>query len=532
MENIITKFEILADKSIEIKPKDTTTLITGFSGTGKTLMFKLIKYALGEKKGIDISTAKEQLKGLSAVQITFSNGDVFYRKVDTSFVAKIKHGNAEFIPADEKEYKKDIGALFGHEDIKVLRNESEAKATTFTISEYLNTLFFDEARLTDEKTFIEAEGHDNKIKLKNYYRYFLTGEIIESKIIKDAQNEKKNNEMAEKSLSFLGKQVSKPSSSDRIKRSKLEKQLETLKKQEIDIFNLLKGLHNDITIQKINENKLLSLYDLYNSQLQEIKAADLFDKFMEPAEIKCHNCGESIKWQPIANTESEIARLNGLLLDIKKTITSIEKQIKKWEDETVSLNTKLSTIKVDKETIVDELEKIDKQIENYLAYEKLRSFLAIKSDAPKPATEALEKKEIDIEERFKTQINALCAAISDRLKAWKLKTKTNVGFNHDRFDFTFDGTLRCFLPKGYRGFCTVAVIIELIKHMKTVNVPCFNFILVDTVWKVASFGEEKLEEVVTEFLKDISNTGIQIIIFENENIWAESDKYLHITLGT
>ena len=532
MENIITKFEIFADKYLEIKPKDTTTLITGFSGTGKTLMFKLIKYALGERKGIDISTAKEQLKGLSAVQITFSNGDVFYREVDTNFVAKIKHGNAEFIPADEKEYKKAIGALFGHEDIKVLRSKTEAKVTTFTISEYLNTLFFDEARLTDEKTFIEAEGHDNKIKLKNYYRYFLTGEIIESKIIKDAQDEKKNSEMAIKSLSFLGKQVSKPSSSDRTKRNKLEKQLEKLKKREINISDRLKELHNNITIQKINENKLLSLYDLYNSQLQEIKAADLLDKFMEPAEIKCPNCGESIKWQPIANTESEIARLNELLKKKKKTIASIEKQIKKCKDEIASLNTELSGIKLDKNKIVDELEKIDKQIENYLAYEKLRSFLTIKSNAPQPATETLEKKEIDIEEQFKTQIDILCAAISDRLKAWKLKTKINVGFNHERFDFTFDGTLRCFLPKGYRGFCTVAVIIELIKHMKTVNVPCFNFILVDTVWKVASFKEEKLEEVVTEFLNDISNTGIQIIVFENENIGQESDKYLHITLDT
>lgn len=531
MENIITKFEILADNSITIEPKDTTTLITGFSGAGKTLMFKLIKYALGEKKAIDINTAKAQYKGLTAVRITFSNGDVFYRKVDDSFVAKIILGNGDEIPeADEKTYKKAIGALFGHEDIKVIQREGDAKTITFTISEYLNTLFFDEARLTDEKTFIEAEGRANEPKLKNYYRYFLTGKIIEEKIIKDAQTERKNNDMTKKAVTFLSKQVIKPSSEDKIKRNKFEKQLKIFGKREIDISDRLKELNNDIAIQNINKNKLLSLLDLYNSQLLEIKSADIFDKFMESAEIKCPHCGESIKWQSIDDKETEMARLNGLLSDIQKTIASIGQLIKKDETEVASLRSELTMIEAEKKRIIDEMTEIDKQIENYLAYEKLKSYLAIKNSVLKSASIALTQKEIELEEEFKTQINAVCVAISNRLKTWKLITKTNVSFDHERFDFTFDGILRCYLPKGYRGFCTVAVIIELIKHMKTVHVPCFNFILVDTVWKVASFNEEKLEEVVTEFLNDISNTGIQIIVFENENIGEKSDKYNHIIL--
>lgn len=531
MENIITKFEILADNPIIIEPKATATLITGFSGAGKTLMFKLIKYALGEKKAIDVNTAKAQYKGLYAVRLTFSNGDVFYRKVDASFVAKVIFGNGEEIPeADEKTYKKAIGALFGHEDIKVITREGDAKTITFTISEYLNTLFFDEARLTDEKTFIEAEGYANEPKLKNYYRYFLTGEIIETQIIKKVQAEKKNDQLAQKTVKFLKKQVEKPSSSDRNKKSKLEKELERLNKQEVDISNLLKELDNNIAIQKINVNKLLSLNDLYNSQLLEISAADLFDKFMESAEIKCPNCGESIKWQSITNTETEISRLNGLLLDIHKTIASIEQQIKIDESEIASLNNKLTAIESEKKKIIDEKAKIDKRIEDYLAYQKLKSILEIKKDEAKPADAALKEKEINIEENFKMQINDLCSAISDRLKTWKLTTKTDVSFDHEKFDFTFNGVSRRYIPKGYRAFCTVAVIIELIKHMKSVNVPCFNFILVDTVWKVASFNEENIKEVVTEFLNDISNTGIQIIVFENENIGEESDKYKHIIL--
>jgi hypothetical protein len=274
----------------------------------------------------------------------------------------------------------------------------------------------------------------------------------------------------------------------------------------------------------------MSLFDLYNSQVLEIKSADLLDQFMESAEIKCPNCGESINWQSINDKETEIKRLNVLLSDIQKTITSIEQQIKKEETEVVSLSSESTTIEVEKKQIIDEITEIDKRIENYLAYEKLKSYLAIKNSVSKPASIALTEKETDIEKEFKEQINSLCIAVSNRLKTWKFKTNTDVSFNHERFDFTFDGTLRCYLPKGYRGFCTVAVIIELIKHMKSVSVPCFNFILVDTVWKVASFNEENINEVVTEFLNDISNTGIQIIVFENENIGEESDKYKHIIL--
>lgn len=52
--------------------------------------------------------------------------------------------------------------------------------------------------------------------------------------------------------------------------------------------------------------------------------------------------------------------------------------------------------------------------------------------------------------------------------------------------------------------------------MQSKGIPCFNFILIDTVWKVASFEQENLVEVVDNFLLDLSQETIQTIIFENE----------------
>ena len=42
MNNILSKIEILADSNIIIEPSENTTLITGASGEGKTLLFKAI----------------------------------------------------------------------------------------------------------------------------------------------------------------------------------------------------------------------------------------------------------------------------------------------------------------------------------------------------------------------------------------------------------------------------------------------------------------------------------------------------------
>lgn len=89
MENIISKIEIFADANITIEPSENTTLITGASGEGKTLLFKLITYTLGNDSKIEEDEAKRQFPGLYAIRLTFSNGYIFERKLSKEFEAKI-----------------------------------------------------------------------------------------------------------------------------------------------------------------------------------------------------------------------------------------------------------------------------------------------------------------------------------------------------------------------------------------------------------------------------------------------------------
>lgn len=532
MEIIITRFEILAEKNIQIEFKNTLTLITGFSGVGKTLMFKLIKYALGDKKAVDIETAKKEYKGLHAVQISFSNGDVFYREISDNFNARVKHKNKEFSDVDEKEYKKNIGALFNHADIKVLKNDKKAEASTFTISEYLNTMLFDESRLTDTKAFIDSEGYTNETKLKNYFKYFLTGKIIDLNVINKARDEKRNNDEAKKALALLKTKINMPSNAVKNKREKLMNKLQSLEKKENSYLDDLKALKEEIAVQRISKSKLISLYDLYTNQLQEVTNADLLDQFMRPAEIKCSHCGNSIRWEPIIDVDSEILRLRKIISDLKNTIKLIDEQVNKENIKIENVNKKILEVNDFKKKIVGEIDKISNEIENYLMYDKIKNILSLDTKNQQYATDVLKNEKNDIDLQFKQQVKLMCIAISNRLKTWKLQTKTEVTFDENRFEFTFNGTPRCLLPKGYRGFCTVAVIIELILHMKSINVPCFNFILIDTVWKVASFGKEDLNDVVKNFIQDICKLGIQIIIFENENIYSSNnDLYKRVELS-
>lgn len=163
------------------------------------------------------------------------------------------------------------------------------------------------------------------------------------------------------------------------------------------------------------------------------------------------------------------------------------------------------------------LAEIDKLIYKYDIFEKSKAILSVSDKATQNSYQEkliAEKEKWDNE--FEKQMEILCSAISNRLNKWGVISKKEVSFDLERFDFKFNGTVRPLLPKGYKGFCSVAMILELIHHMKSKGIPCFSYILIDTVWKVAAFEQENLEEVVDNFLLDLSQETIQTIIFENE----------------
>ncbi len=518
MNNILSKIEIFADSNIAIEPSENTTLITGASGEGKTLFFKLVTYALGNDSKIDADEAKRQFPGLSAVRLTFSNGYIFERKLSKDFVAKIiTNDNKEISLDDNKEYREQVGKLFNHKNIKVLKKGNPPTLTTFTVPEYINTLFFNESRIVSDNTLIDVEGRAEEIKLANYYKYFLTGKIIDLSVVEGAKQESKASTESKKFIKYFSSKVEKPSAAVINERQKINSTIKRNNKRLELLTNELEENSKQVKSLIISRNKMQALQALYNSQLSEIDAAKLLDGFMTGAEIVCEKCGHKIQWEEMVDSDDEKIELLLQLKEINKTLSKADKELESYQKKIKDTKIQIEDTKKETYVISQRLVEIDKLIYKYDIYEKSKAILSVRD---KTTQNSYQDKLIAEKEKwnkeFENQMEILCSAISKRLNKWGVVSKEEVSFDMRRFDFKFNGTLRPLLPKGYKGFCSIAMILELIHHMKSKGIPCFNFILIDTVWKVASFEQENLVEVVDNFLLDLSQETIQTIIFENE----------------
>ena len=518
MEKIISKIEIFADSNITIEPSENTTLITGASGEGKTLLFKLITYTLGNDSKIEEDEAKRQFPGLCSIRLTFSNGYVFERKLSKDFDGKIiTEGNEEITLDNIKKYREYVGKLFNHQDVKVLKKGNPPTLTTFSVPEYINTLFFDESRIVSDNTLIDVEGYAEETKLTNYYKYFLTGKIIDVSIIDGARKESKQSTEAKKIIRYFSRQVEKPSATVKNERQKIRTTIDKNTKKLESLIDELEENSKQFKSLIISRNKMQALQALYNSQMSEIEAAKLLDGFMSGAEIVCEKCGNKIQWEEMVDADEEKAELFLQLKEIDKTLLKVQKEIDSCQKKIKDNKVQIEDIQKENNTLSQKLADIEKLIYKYDIYEKSKAILDVRNKTTQGSFQdklIAEKEKWDRE--FETQMGVLCDAISQRLSKWGIVSKKEVSFDYERFDFKFNGTLRPLLPKGYKGFCSVAMILELIHHMKLKDVPCFNYILIDTVWKVASFEKENLEEVVDNFLVDLSQETIQTIIFENE----------------
>ncbi len=533
MRNTITEIILLPNspgRTFELSA--TCTLVTGFSGKGKTLLFKMIIFALGDDSNIDIEEAKNHYGELDRISIKFSNGMTFTRCFTTEFKAEIETLEGDTLTFDDKtRYREEVGKLFNHKNVKLITNETKSTQKSFTVPEYISTLFFSESRVAEEKTLIETEGHANELKLSNYYKYFVTGDFINEELASQDKKRKKDDSEVESVIKFLSKK-------SKTTTTKAKNQLKELKKNQERL--LLKIETNEQTIDgkkaeikqlSVDRSRLVALSSLYENQVSELTCVHVLDDHMSNAFFRCDNCNEIVRW----NTEDvneQIGMLQSRIKQIKETSRQIDYEIGKARDDIKRLKATNEEIIAESDTILSNIKDLESELSAQLAYDRAKNaLLALRQKSEEKPVVTLDAEKMRINTLFSVQIDDLCKKIGSRLGTWGVFSKKEVTFDHEKFDFRFSGTLRPLLAKGYKTFCTVAMIVELMLHMKKVGVPCFDFILIDTVWKVADFEVEDLDSVCLNFMNDMATCGIQVIVFENQPPKEFSDSYKNIRLN-
>ena len=252
------------------------------------------------------------------------------------------------------------------------------------------------------------------------------------------------------------------------------------------------------------------------------------EEFLSESEIVCDKCQNHIFLMRQEVDEDMIKEVEGKIKKINVDFDRYNKEIEAQKDNKKSLVEKIKTLKRQMQIDEQSLADINNTIHEYDVFIKMKELFVQKKEKKFRADIQLNYNEIETD--FEKFIRSICINVANRLRQWGLKKYITVNFNFDRFDLVFDDTLRTFLPKGYKSLCTNAFIIELILYMKSINVPCFDFILIDTLWCVSFIKDYHKEDLMTNIILNLIDLDLQVIILENTHPLNENknSKYLQI----
>ena len=270
----IDYIKLKAEKIYNFKINNNVTIITDVSGSGKTLLFKFIEFLLGsDGKHIVLTEANKVYPGLDYIEMGIISKQKHYvfRKHFDFKTQLVLCDNVQI----QGNYKDILNEVINYNPIKVIKNRTEFEFSTFTLREYVKTLFFNEERLTSQKPLI-GDNYSEAVKIKNFYKYLVTGISLDERELKKAKDEHKVVTDIKNSLNLLKKELDQPSPEDKSDYVKLKKQIayyqKTLTKYENQISDLVVSKNE----KNINIERLKSLKQLLESQIEDMLSAKQF----------------------------------------------------------------------------------------------------------------------------------------------------------------------------------------------------------------------------------------------------------------
>lgn len=506
----INYIKLYGENDFNYSINSNVTLIHDESGSGKTLLFKMIEFVLGaDGSQIDIEEAKKVFPTLQGIELSISNQSKNY-KLKRSFDLETQK-----ISTDGKDlagdYKELLNNIINHNPVKVLKNQ-KYDTSSFTLREYIKTIFFNESRLTSTDHLYGGIPSD-KTKVINFYKYLVTGMFLDAKDINESKKQLKSKDDIALSLRTIEKEISQPTPEDKKEYKKLKNIIENNELKNKENNKILKSLYQQKQEKIVNLERLKSLKQLFESQIEDLVSAQQLINFLDNYTIKC-DCGKDVKVIEDKINDNDYIILVSKVKDLAKQITIINSDVEKIKSQILNLEHKNNILLKELEQCNENLNKLDKKINEYDAYVKIKKIFTKKVE-DKKAEETIKLEQIKIDETFTTEINIICAKIGKRLINWGIKEYSHVQFDMDNFDFKFGGTFRYLLSKGYRNICTFAAIIEILLKAISLKINLLETIVIDSLWSHLFRNNKDVGKITNKIVKDLEQLNIQVIIIEN-----------------
>ncbi len=489
------------------------TIIYDESGAGKTLLFKLIEYALGsDGTKIDAKEAQKVYPGLYEINMKLSNEEkeyLFVRKIPKNTKNDVVYCDDKIIPGT---YNDILNRIINYNPIKVVKNKEKMETSTFSLREYVKCLFFNESRMTSSDSLL-TENYTEKSKIKNFYKYLVTGEILDEKELIKAKNDIQLLDSIKISLKTLAKGIEEPTKENEKLYKFLNNQVASLTKKIDKNQEIIKDLSLNKNEKMINKERLLSLKQLFESQIEDNDSALQFASFLKNLTIKCE-CGRDINIVDIEFNEDEYYDLRAKIKDIEKQLIITQKEIDALNASLDNAQKDLDDVVVKLNNATEELAVLTKKIEDYDVYKKMLSIFKVKREKKEKNT-IIEAQQKNIDDNFDRNIKRICELAQFRLEKWGIDRYSKVEFDSEVFDFKFNGTLRYHLSKGYKNICTSAVIIEILLQALFLKINSLNSIVIDSFWSHLFITGIDTTNIINNIVKDLEKTDIQILIMEN-----------------
>lgn len=550
--------------------------IVGPSDSGKSYLFETIEFLLGSSSHKVLTPEGEGYNEYLMEIRTYNNDQPYtlFRSIEPAknFIKQCELSSfyevKEKIASSKKKYDKFILSLCRIENRYLKYSKKEHRQLIYTYLRKLSCIPTD-LIITKKTPFNPERQYITRTLYQTLIEYLLTGKTYSKKSEVEQEQDKVSNREKIKIKSDIYESQIKELKTENDK-LKDYKETDDIRKEIINSFNnsyknisdeinnslnkkrqLIKSLGTDkselIYYSELN-NRLQLLSKHYNSDLERLSFIDegLF-LINQLQTVKCPICNGSFEFTASetnaiednisieVSIEAEKEKIINRQKDLMSTINENNKKInflkQNIEDKNNNLNNisthLISQLQPQKIAIELQLDKIQRELNqgqrknfineriNQLTITHTQLLEQLKEDSSHQKAPIVKNNSI---------YKSLCSDLSNILKAISYPEYENITFNSDIniFDFSIDSKDRGSYGTGMRGISYAAVMIALLKHSITNNIPSNRILMLDspfTAYKAVDLEDGIKQNIIDAFFNYISenNFPFQLIFFDNKD---------------